>query len=388
MKLKQLPNDFIVDELSNISISQDKNNHSIFILEKTGITTFDAINIISKKINIPFFEIGYAGLKDKHAITRQYISIPTQSSIKFENTERIKLFFIGYYDKKIKLGNHEYNKFLITIRDIKNKEFKEITERAKNIRQYGLPNYFDSQRFGNVIENEFIAKYIIKKNYEKAVKIYLTKYQSSEPKYIKNDKKRISENWNKFQNISIKNWAFKRVIKKYLITKNWLLAYKEIPANLRKIYIHTYQSYIWNECIKEVLKLCVNKDNLYTINYKIGSLLFYTNLTEEEIRIIPPFFKTVHPNGIYTNFEKKIIDIVLAKQDIKLSDLDIKSLTGNTFKNITRNILLIPNDLKLSEPTKDTINSYDNINRYSIEISFSLPKGSYATMITKKLFNH
>jgi len=388
MKLKQLPHDFIVEELPSISISKEEKTHSIFIMEKISITTLDAIRILSKKINIPLFEIGYAGLKDKHVVTRQYISVPTQYSIKFQNTDKLKLYFAGYHDKKIHIGNLKGNRFSIIVRNITGNQLKDLPKRAKTIKQYGVLNYFDSQRFGSVIENEFIAKYILKKNYEKAVKVYLTKYQSSEPRWVKNDKRRICEHWDNLQTISIHTWEFKKVIDEYLKTKSWLAAYKKIPAILREIFIKAYQSFIWNECIKEVVRVRINKKKIFTITYNIGSLLFYTDLTEEERKLIPSVFKTVSHDGIYSEFEKQIIDKILLKQGVMLADFTIESLTGNFFKTHDRKTLVKPNDFSVSEPMKDTINSSYDMPRYAIETSFSLSKGSYATIITKQLFNN
>ena len=65
MNLKQFPQDFIVEEITTIPLSQHKKAHSVFIMEKINIDTFGAILLISQKTNIPIREIGYAGLKDK-----------------------------------------------------------------------------------------------------------------------------------------------------------------------------------------------------------------------------------------------------------------------------------------------------------------------------------
>ena len=86
---------------------------------------------------------------------------------------RNKITFLGYADKALELGDLTGNRFDITIRNIRKGELDGIKQKAKNISLIGVPNYFDSQRFGSVIGNEFIAKHLIKRNYEKAVKIYL-----------------------------------------------------------------------------------------------------------------------------------------------------------------------------------------------------------------------
>lgn len=388
MKLKQQPTDFIVEEIPNLLISSEKDEHSVFILEKQEVDTFDAIRQIAKKLRISLFEIGYAGLKDKHALARQYISIPTHYNIQSLNIDSITLIFVGYHRKKIKIGDLVGNRFTITIRDVRTDEFADITKRALAMHVSGVPNYFDSQRFGSVIDNKFIGKLIILKKYDHAVKLYLTAYHKSEPKKIKDEKRKILSSWNDLSNIRICNKTFSVVVKEYLNTSDWCAAYRKIPAHLREMFINAYQSYLWNECVKEILKNCVELKKLYSVEYAIGTLLFYTTLSETEMEKIPKTFQTISEIASFSDDEQQIIDHILKKEELTLDDFSIESETGNFFKTRARQVLLIPNDFTISEPTKDELNSKENIIRYKIQVSFSLPKGSYATLITKQLFHH
>ena len=164
------------------------------------------------------------------------------------------------------------------------------------------------------------------------------------------------------------------------------MAYKKIPANLKFIFINSYQSYIWNECIKEVLRVCVNNEKLFSIRYNIGSLVFYSDLSKQETERIPTEFSTVSYNGFYSEFEKKIIEKILTKQGINLSDLSIELLTGNYFKAYKRPIIVKPNDFNISEPMKEEITNTRGRINYSIKTSYFLPKGSYATIVIKRIF--
>src|SRR4030042_5106075 len=190
MKLKQLPSDFIVEELPSLVFSQEKQAKQIFLLEKQEIDTFGAIRLLSRKTGVPLREIGYAGLKDKHAIARQYVSFPAHCDVQEIKTRELHLRCIGYYPKKIKIGDLKGNRFQITVRDLSMNEMESIRERTPYLPLYGVPNYFDSQRFGSVFDNTFIVKYIMKKEYEHAVKLFLTRYLKSEPKQIKDEKRR------------------------------------------------------------------------------------------------------------------------------------------------------------------------------------------------------
>ena len=388
MKLKQLPTDFIVEEISNIRVTQEIDDQAIFLLEKKEIDTYNAINSIAKKIHIPLSEIGYAGLKDKHALTRQYISIPTHYKAQNTKIDALNIQLVGYHRKKIKIGDLKGNKFTIIVHDVRNSELDDVFEIAETISRSGVPNYFDSQRFGSVIKKEFIAKYVIKKDYEQAVKLYLTAYFESEPRRIKNEKSKILAGWNDLCNVAVGDKVFAIIIKEYLKTNSWLAAYKKIPANLRKMFVNAYQSYIWNECIKEVLKTCVDERKLYSIDYAAGSLTFYETLSENEIQYIPLTFRTVSDEAIFPDFEKQVIDFVLLNQGIRLADLNIELETGSFFKSHARPIIVIPENFLISDPVKDELNDIKRASKFEIEVSFSLPKGSYATIVTKHLFGN
>jgi len=388
MKLKQQPADFIVEEIPNFEVSSEKDEHTVFLLEKQEIDTFDAIRIVAKKLRISLFEIGYAGLKDKHALARQYISIPTRFKVEAMKFDFITLSFVGYHRKKIKIGDLVGNRFTITVRDVNENELDDVSRRAATIPIFGIPNYFDSQRFGSVINHEFIGKYIVLKKYDHAVKHFLTAYQKSEPKKIKDEKRKIFSSWNNLSNVHVYNKVLAVVLKEYLKTKDWRLAYRMIPAHLREMFVNAYQSYLWNECVKEVLKEVVEKQKLYSVEYAIGALLFYRNLSKDELKKIPETFQTISERVTLSEVEQRIVDCVLTKERLTLTDFAIELETGNFFKTRPRQVLLVPKDFTMSKPIRDEINSRGNTQRFKIQMSFSLPKGCYATIVTKRLFNH
>ncbi len=122
MKLKQLPTDFVVEEIPDYTVSPQKDQHTIFLLQKQEVDTFEAIRRIAQRLHISLFEIGYAGLKDKHALARQYVSIPTKYNVQNLKLDSIELTAVGYSQKKIKIGDLTGNQFIITARDIQEHE--------------------------------------------------------------------------------------------------------------------------------------------------------------------------------------------------------------------------------------------------------------------------
>jgi tRNA pseudouridine13 synthase len=388
MKLKQLPHDFIVEEIPDYPISSEKDDHTIFILQKQEVDTFDAVRRIAQRLRLPLFDIGYAGLKDKHALTKQYISIPTRYNVQDQTVDAMILTFVGYRRKKIKIGDLSQNRFTITARDIQENQLVGISQRATTLSSSGVPNYFDSQRFGSVIDKIFIGKEVVLKHYETAVKQYLTAYQKSEPKTIKDEKRRILAQWNTLGHVLVKNKALSLVINEFIKTNDWRTSYRKIPAHLREMYVNAYQSHLWNECVKDILKSSVEKKKLYSVEYAVGSLLFYTALSEQEREKVPGTFQTISNHMSLSEYEKQIIDGLLAREGLSLVDFRIEDETGNFFKTRARQVLLFLGDCTIGQPIHDELNSTGHSERYKLQVSFSLPKGSYATVVTKRLFGH
>ena len=414
MKLKQLEEDFIVEEtIDSLNISEKKSNYLVFTLEKKGIETFTLLKLISRKYRINTKDFGIAGLKDKHALTRQYLTIPVKY---YGHTEKFRpkleeknysLKFLGFTDKKLSIGDHEYNKFTITVRDIKRRELEEIRKKCDEVEESGVPNYFDSQRFGSVGFDKktnrflFIEKFVMKRDYETAVKIFLTSSQKTESREMKKSKIFIKDNW---KNISgkkispkeikseIHDEMSKKIILEYYST-DWLDAFLSIPSHLRELYVSAYQSHLWNECIKELLRESIDENNLMEIKYNVGKLVYYHDCAKETLDAIPRSFQMIGDGTkIEENIgkdsfpESRIISKILSEEQMRLEDFKIRKETGNFFKKYSRDVIVIPKEFSY-RIEHDEINDKGKKDTYKAIVSFILQKGSYATCITKKIFN-
>ena len=387
MKLRQLHSDFKVEELSDIKISRTKEDYKVYSVEKSGIETFFLLDYLSRQNRIPSSEIGIAGMKDRHAVTKQYLTIPSRFDLKTVKEENFSIRFLGFVSQGLKLGDLRGNRFEITVRDIKKGEIDGTYEKARTVSQFGVPNYFDSQRFGSALSGEFIAKHLIRKDYERAVKIFLTTFTKSEKKRLKEDKRQILENWGSLHKARPQDRILNSIVDEYLRKKDWLAAYRRIPGNLREIFISAYQSWLWNECVKELLKRKVDRRALYPVEYNLGSLLFYKRITAKELEQMPKTFRTISDELSAEGLEKDIIDKVLAKEGVRIDDFRIKDAVGNFFKSRERQVLLKPNNFHLSQPMIDELNDRGRENRFKMIVKFELPKASYATIIIKRLFN-
>ena len=121
MKLKQIPEDFVVEEKIKLK-TKSSGNFIYFWLTKKNWTTVRAIQEIARQCHTSFKRFKFAGNKDRQAITRQAISAFKLSKEVLENVhlKDIQIEFIGFGDEPINLGTLEGNRFEIVLRDLDN----------------------------------------------------------------------------------------------------------------------------------------------------------------------------------------------------------------------------------------------------------------------------
>jgi len=133
----------------------NQGEHLFLFIEKTMMTTYDLIEQVARDFSIKPRDIGYSGLKDKVAVTRQWLSLylPGQmSSLKIPATPDYKIIEQVWHNKKLRPGTHRSNHFKVIIRGIES--WPEATrQQIEMIRDQGMANYFGEQRFGQRGDN-------------------------------------------------------------------------------------------------------------------------------------------------------------------------------------------------------------------------------------------
>lgn len=180
---KQSPRDFVVEELPLYEFSGE-GEHLILFVRKKNLSTTEMVGQIARYLGIKNKEIGYAGLKDKHAMTKQYISLHKKHEESMENFnfEGIKIVSKTYHNNKIRIGHLKGNRFYIKVKKVNPTSAIKIDEALKNISKEGMPNYFGYQRFGNDGDNhilgEKIAKGLARERNPRVKRLLINAYQS------------------------------------------------------------------------------------------------------------------------------------------------------------------------------------------------------------------
>lgn len=388
MKVKQIPEDFEVEEIPSTH-PKKTGPYTIFELKKKDMDLVQAKKTIAKKLKISYKEISHAGIKDKIAVTTQLISIKTKRTDRLDfQTPTLSIKKIGCSLKPLKSGDLKGNKFTLTLRDLSKKDIEKIKSNLENIKSSGIPNYFDSQRFGEDLSREgFIAKRLMKDDYETALKLYLTSENNRSSE--KNEAhKFIYKNWNKWMKCLAHIQPFQKLNEEkkiiYYLSKhptNYLQSFRKINKLTQEILVSAYQSYIWNKCLSSILKEKIKE--LTPVDYTAGKLHFYKKINKEKLDELRELnLPMIAPNTkIKDNYVKLAIDKVLSKEGIKQEELKVKKMGNLFFKTRDRKLIILPQNLELTSEEKDDLNE----GKEKLTIKFSLEKGSYATILIKAL---
>jgi len=175
--------DFVVDELPLYEFS-GVGEHLVLHVRKKDMTTWGMIQVLSEVSGAKTRDFGYAGLKDKDGMTKQYISIHKSYEKKLENFthENIKIISKTYHNNKIRIGHLKGNRFFIRLKRANKIDAQKLQSALKVLAKEGFPNFFGYQRFGRDGDNYILGKEILegkrKERKRKMKNFFISAYQS------------------------------------------------------------------------------------------------------------------------------------------------------------------------------------------------------------------
>lgn len=148
--LRFKPEDFQVDEVLGFELSGE-GEHEYLHVRKTGLNTAQLAKDIARLAGVKPMDVGYAGLKDRHAITSQWFSVyrPKGEAVDWSQleNEHVELLQVSRHQQKLRRGQHAANQFQLRLTDCRG-NFDSLQQRFEQIERLGVPNYFGPQRFG------------------------------------------------------------------------------------------------------------------------------------------------------------------------------------------------------------------------------------------------
>jgi tRNA pseudouridine13 synthase len=251
--IKRYNEDFWVEEVPLYPAS-GQGTHTYFVIEKQGLTTLAAIRLIAQALGRPPRDIGYAGLKDAHGVTRQMLSIEHVDPQRVASLQisRIRVLSVNRHTNKLKLGHHAGNRFQIKIRDGGPDAFPRARTILERLLRRGVPNYFGPQRFGARGDNALVGKAVLCEDYAEAVALILGRPGPHDHGKVRAARERFDQG--DYQG-ALLAWppAFReqlRVAREMVRTSgDAVRAWQAVDHTLRRLYASAFQSALFNQVV-------------------------------------------------------------------------------------------------------------------------------------------
>ncbi len=349
--LKHIPEDFQVEEISTLPFSNllSTGPFLYFRLTKKNMNTLDAVSQVARAVGLNASDIGFAGAKDKCAVTVQYCSARGGRKERFENLHlgNISVEVVGFGKTPLSLGDLSGNKFEIVIRNVVSTAVVKTAVR--------FVNYFDDQRFSN--NNPTIGLHILRQEYVLAARLV-------DMPCVQN---RLAAS-----------------------PSDGMGALRLAPLRLLRMYVHSYQSLLWNRVVSKLIKTHFNAAGFqsYLSSIEVSKEILYFPIADfwvnhgiEYSTFDVPLIGFTTASFSLDPIVEKVVSEVLREERITYADFIIKAFPELSCEGEFRSMWSDVADLAVSDVVADSFHS----GFFCQKVSFTLGKGSYATMLMKSI---
>lgn len=388
--------DFYVEEIPETVPSGEGPNTWIWI-EKVGRNTLDVVLDMARDLHLDRKRMGFAGMKDKKAVTRQWLCIsnfePEQIEGMKENFHNVEFLKITQNQKKLRIGQLIGNKFRILIRDIENSESAalEAQKTLEKLEEVGTPNYYGWQRFGKPRSNtHLVGKALVENDLAKTVGAYIGNPHPDEPEWIKVAREAYDEgDLEKSYELMPTGMRYERMMlrallkeqkkKETLDNNSYRKALLSLPKPLSRMFIHAYQSFLFNKAVSERSAMGINKfiegdiviDNEEHLIHDASPEDLQERMDNFQAHPTAPLYGSKVPlaSGTLGEMEQKVLD----EEEVTLEDFKCPKMPKLGSHGLRRAIRFKIWDVSAEATEKGVLTE------------FSIPKGCYATAVLREI---
>ncbi len=266
--IKERDEDFLVEEQPAVQPDGAPDHLHLFI-EKRGLSTNQLVSELARRFGVRRENIGFAGLKDKHAVTRQVISVATggRSFEEFPtiDDERLRVLWADTHSSRLSRGQSVGNRFSVRIRDVSIASAPAALRALQRLEHIGAPNRFGAQRFGVRRNNHLVGRALLAGDDDGAVKALLSPPIPPEKDPLGAEARGAVDElrYADAANLITDRFRMERRVCERLATNAATNdALHEIPENIRNLWISAFQSAVFNHLLDEHLEEAGDDDAL------------------------------------------------------------------------------------------------------------------------------
>jgi len=405
--IRRTPEDFRVEERTTAAFQSSlaaartpSTPFAAYLLEKKSFATPDALRTVAEALKIAPDAVAAAGLKDRHAHTTQTITIDT-AHLRREAPERLqgggeshawRMKRIGFTQRAADASIIERNLFTIVVRGLGKRAYDEMANRAGvfTSRDGGVDfvNYYGDQRFGSARHGEgFVGRSLVRGDFEQALRLAIGTPARKDSGATRALTRALATHWGDWNEAvaHIPRCPERKAVETLALGGSFRDAFAALPRFTQDICVEAYQSHLWNSIVRELAHAIgeTTAQRAYEVEDPFGVLVF------PRAAALTPAFRalsvpTPSPKSVFPECLAEIVAGVLGDEGVSLEELRIPGLSRPWFGGGERRFVATAEEWSLSEPRHDEF-AGASPNSIACTVRFSLPRGSYATVLLRAL---
>ncbi len=378
-----VPEDFVVEEVPLYEASGE-GEHLYVKIEKRGLSTLEAISRLARVLHVRDRDVGYAGMKDAHAITRQTLSFQLAKESDLEGFEdaKVKVVSVSRHKNKLKLGHLKGNRFTIRLRGTRSEDEARTAQVLERLARSGAPNYFGLQRFGTRRNTHRLGLELVRGDSAAFLRELLGKPAADDPPRSREAREAFERGDAKAAldlvpgSLQAERTALQVLARE---PQGHEKAVRAIPLRWRRLYTSALQSVLFNRYLTRRLERIdrLEAGEIAYLNRNGAAFVVADEAVEqarcEKLELSPsgPLFgaKLLRPKE--GSAPRVCEDAVLA--ELGLASAELGDALGAAPRGERRSLRVLVADPSVKREGEDLV------------LAFFLPKGCYATSILEEL---
>ena len=303
------------------------------------------------------------------------------------SSRELKIETAGFSDEPLDSSCSAGNRFQIVIRDLGTVELNRLREALEPVRTYGLPNYFDEQRFGNLRHGQgWIALDLLRGNVEAGLKRMIASSSVHDNAHNRAFKEQLWRRWGDWRACRelAGRYGKHHSVFEHLRREpgDFAGAFGRVSGRERLIHLYAFQSHLWNRAVARFLDDRLPEEERFGLSSLEGKLVFpraAMPVQEEWGGRFP--LPGNHFEGVDNPEARWLLSHVLERHGLHAEDFAIEGIGGFAFKGEDRPLAVVPEEMRARPAEPDVLFP----GRKSVTLEFSLPRGAYATLVVRRM---
>ena len=386
MRILRVPTDFRVVEQFDEAMLTRKGDYLVYSVSTKGMTTAEAAERLASAAKVDAEAVTAAALKPKEGVAGQVFTILRGEPLSMRGTEFVARR-LGVSDRPVEASDITGNAYEIVVRDLRGDDMRRMRHNMAQVKQTGMPNYFDDQRFGCLRHGQgYIVRDVLRGRYEQALKSALAAPSPYGAEAVERYKHQMREHWGDWPKlIALANGRRGKSAFEHLAANegDFLGALRfGLSSRERTMHLYAYQSHLFNRALAAKVRGLVEGENLAWLPCDEGSLPVWRELSAFEVARLEAGTLTLPGPGMEEDEEAmRLYGPVFESEGITIEQFCSLDLPG--FRPIAeaRPLLMQPEFLRAAPAQEDEF--YPRSKK--MRVRFTLPRGQYPTLVLKRL---